>query len=266
VAKLHRSVLFVAVVVLAGCTMPPLTTPTPRATPTPAPDPTPTAAPTPMAEPTADPTPDPEVPHFDAGEIIATATDGLRVRQRPGRSSVVVTDLLPLGAELQVVMGPIPSDGFGWYLVTDADPAEPQFREGWIAAGYEPDPFLRSTGRTADETPLVAGFALTGDAEYGPIEISDEHHAIRWIATDPERRRCTFSVALEPAGGDPVTAIRATIGSEVVPGTLQPTFFAAQPDVRGQLFVSITSDCAWALAVLRVPPPSEEPDADDEDG
>ena len=80
--------------------------------------------------------------------------DGLRVRQRPGLASNVVAGLLPLGAELQVVMGPIPTDELGWYLVTDADPADPEFGEGWIAAGFEPDAWLAPTGETAGETPV----------------------------------------------------------------------------------------------------------------
>ena len=36
--------------------------------------------------------------------------DGLRVRQRPGASGNVVTGLLPLNAQLEVVMGPIPTE------------------------------------------------------------------------------------------------------------------------------------------------------------
>lgn len=245
-----------------ACTFPPLTTPTPRPTPSPTPAATHerTTTPAPTPSPSVEATPDlGAIPAFGAGEIIATATDGLRVRQRPGQNSVVITGLLPLGAELQVIMGPIPSEDLGWYLVTDADPADPQFDEGWIAAGFEPDPFLRSTGRAGETGPFVAAFALTGDAEYGPIEIDDEHHAIRWMAVDPERRRCVFTVLLAPASGDQIRAIQATIGNDIVPGTLQPTFFAAQPEIRGQVFVTVQSDCAWTLVVTRVPPPEDEP-------
>ena len=49
-------------------------------------------------------------------------------------------------------------------------------------------------------------------------------------------------------------AIRATIGNDLVPGTLQPGSFDAL-DVRGQVFVSVASDCAWALVIERVPRP-----------
>jgi hypothetical protein len=242
-------------VIVAGCTFPALVSPTPSPSPVPTAPPTPT----PMASPSATLSPSPtpgvaDVPAFGGGEVVATAIDGLRVRQRPGTGAVVVAGLLPLAAELEVRLGPIPVDGLGWYLVADADADEPEFDEGWIAAGFEPEPFLRSTGRTADDTPVVAAFALTGDAEYGPFEIADAEHAIRWIAVDPEGVRCSFAAVLEPAGGEPVPAIRATIGDTVVPGTLQPSFFAAQDSVRGQVFLTVASDCAWALSVVRVPP------------
>ena len=248
---------------IAGCTFP-LRTPAPSPTARSTPAPTPVATPSPTPSPTPVPTPgEAEVPRFSAGELIATAIDGLRVRQRPGRSSVVVTGLLPVNASLQVVMGPIYVQDLGWYLVADADPNEPQFQEGWIAAGFDPSAFLASTGEVSQDSPFIASFAQTGDAEYGPIEIGDGEHAIRWVAVDPERRRCQFSVLLASGGAEPVPAIRATIGNDVVPGTLQPGSFAAL-GVRGQVFVTVTSDCAWTFVVQRMPdveepPPSAQP-------
>lgn len=259
--------LLLVVTGIVGCTFPPLETPTPAATPSPTPlSTTPPATPTPTASPSSDPTPDlADVPSFAGGEIVATTTDGLRVRQRPGLSSAVVTGLLPLATEVQVLMGPIPLDGLGWYLVANADPDGPEFSEGWIAAGFEPEPFLRSTGRTAEDGSVVASYALTGDAEYGPVDISDEDHAIRWAAVAPGTDRCSFTVLLEPADGEPLRAIRATIGDDLVPGTLQPTFFMAQPDLRGQVFVIVESTCAWSLFVTRLPDPGADPTPTAED-
>jgi hypothetical protein len=150
-------------------------------------------------------------------------------------------------------MGPIPVADLGWYLVADADPDEPQFTEGWIAAGSEPNAFLASTGATTDQSPFIASFAQAGDAEYGPIDIgTEEDYAIRWVAVDAERVRCQFSVSLSVGTSDPVPAIRATVGNDVVPGTLQPASFNAL-GVRGQVFVSVDSDCAWTLVVQRMP-------------
>jgi hypothetical protein len=59
-------------------------------------------------------------------------------------------------------------------------------------------------------------------------------------------------VSLEEGQGRPVQAIRATIGNDLVPGTLQPGAFRAL-GVRGQAFVAVVSDCAWALVIQRVP-------------
>jgi len=245
---------------LGACTLPPLDTPapTPSATPTPTPSPSPTAVPT--ATPTPEPSPPEAIPDFSAGEIVAAAIDGLRVRSLPGVNRPIITGLLPLAFELRVVMGPVRVEELGWYLVTDADDREPDFEEGWVAAGSEPDPLLTSTGRLNENSPYLISMDQTGDAEQGPIEIGEDEHAIRWVALDPDRMRCTFAVSFTPAGGgEPIPAIRATIGTGIDRGTLQPQSFAAL-GLRGPVFVAVASDCAWALVIVRIPPePSPSP-------
>jgi hypothetical protein len=245
--------------VVSGCILPPLPSPTPLAL---SPTPTPSATPTPTPEPTStpEPTPDPAaIPSFESGDVVATTLSGMRVRRLPGTTSQVVTGLLPDRNELQVIMGPVVADGFGWYLVSDADAREPQFDEGWVAAGYQPEPFLTATGRTPGSNPYPAGFAHTGDAEFGPVEVVDEHYAIRWLAFDPAGVGCAFTVSLAAGSAPPVPAIRATIGTASVPGTLQPSYFHDQTSLRGQLFVTIQSTCTWALVFVRVPPPGASP-------
>lgn len=244
----------------AACTFPPLRTPTPR--PSPAAAPTAIASltipvtPTTTARPTANVA---ALPSFGAGELVFAAAGALRVRQLPGLSSPIVSGLLPAGAELHVVMGPIVVQEMGWYLVVDADAADPEFEEGWIAGGFEPEPYLRSSGAPPpDASPFVASFAQTGAAEHGPIEIGDGDYLIRWVALDPERVRCQFSVALAAGSAQPVPAIRATVGNAVDVGTLQPGSFSAL-GVRGQVFLSVESDCAWSLAIVRAPTPGDDP-------
>jgi hypothetical protein len=255
VGRLRGPIGIALALALGACTFPPLATPTPTPTPFVPSSPTPTPIPTPSPTPTVDSTPEAVIPTYDAGEIVETTIAGLRVRSLPGVDRPILTGLLPLAYELRVVMGPIPVDGLGWYLVNDADAREPNFEEGWVAAGYEPDPLLASTGRIVPDSPFVASMAQTGDAEEGPIQIGDGDYAIRWVALDPERRRCSFSVSLAAAGAAPVPAIRATVGSGVDRGTLQPQSFAAL-SVRGDAFVTVTSDCAWALVIVRIPPPA----------
>ena len=250
----RASIALVTVLVMGACTFPPLETPTPRPSPSPSPVPSPTPTATPQPSPTPSPTPTPLVPDFDAGEIVVTTIDGLRVRSQPGVDRPVVTGLLPLSFQLLVVMGPIPLDGLGWYLVADADPRGPDFTEGWVAAGYDPEPLLTSTGQVDPTAPFVTSMAQGGNAEQGPIEIGEGDHAIRWAAVDPERRRCSFAVSMAAAGGgEPVPAIRATVGSGIDRGTLQPQSFAPL-GLRGPVFVMVESDCDWALTILRVPP------------
>ena len=257
-----RALLGIILSLIVGACTFPLETPTPRPTPSPSPTPSPTPISTPTPSPTPSPTPEPIAPEYNAGEIVTTSIDGLRVRSLPGVDRPIATGLLPFAFELEVVLGPIPVDGLAWYLVADADGREPNFVEGWVAAGHEPEPLLVGTGRVAEGSTAVTSMAQAGDAEQGPVEIGEGDHAIRWIGLDPERRRCAFAVSMTPAGGgDPVPAIRATIGTGVDRGTLQPQSFAAL-GLRGPVFVSVVSDCAWALTIVRVPPtPTPSPDS-----
>ena len=248
-------------VLLVACTFPPVETPTPTpASPTTGATQPPSAEPPPTGEPGASPTPDvAAIPDFTGRDVVTTTFAGLRVRDLPGTDTRVITGLLSADAELEVVMGPIVEDDLGWYLVTDADPDEPQFEEGWVAAGYEPDANLRSTGRLADDSPVVVSFAQTGDAQFGPIEVPDERHVIRWVAVDPERERCQFSILLAAGSGEPVPAIRATVGDILIHGVLQSSFFVSEPGLRGQLFLTAQTDCAWTLAVVREEPAPSPP-------
>jgi hypothetical protein len=258
-ARLALAVLATALV--AGCTFPPLETRTPTPSPRSSqPTPSPTATPSATAEPSASTQPDPStIPAFNGGEIVTTTFAGLRVRDLPGTDRRVVTDLLGFDAELEVLMGPIVADELGWYLVRDADPDAPEFEEGWVAAGYEPDANVRSTGRVADETPVIVALSQVGEAQHGPIEVPDEHHIIRWAAVDPEGVRCQFAIMLAAGSAAPVPAIRATVGDALIPGTLPSSFFVAQPTLRGQLFLTAETDCAWTLAVMREETPEPLP-------
>ncbi len=116
------------------------------------------------------------------------------------------------------------------------------------------------TGRLDEDSPYLISMDQTGDAEQGPIEIGEDELAIRWVALDPDRTRCTFAVSFTPAGGgEPIPAIRATIGTGIDRGTLQPQSFAAL-GLRGPVFIGVASNCAWALVIVRIPPePSPSP-------
>jgi hypothetical protein len=65
-------------------------------------------------------------------------------------------------------------------------------------------------------------------------------------------------VLLSNPDATPVPVIRATVGNGVDPGVLQPGSFAAF-GVRGQVFVTVESDCSWALVVIRLPAATPSP-------
>lgn len=237
-----------------------ITEPSPPLTPTPLPTEQPTASvqgdtpsPSELAtpEPTPTPTPGPDaVPLFFAGQQAASNAPGLRVRSRPGTEQRVLTTL-PVDADLLVALGPVLVDGFGWYLVRDADPDKPEFDEGWVAAGFEPDPFLIPSSFELSYNPFIAGFAHDADGEYGPVRIVDANHGIRWVAAALGADGCSFSVDLRPGSGTAVQTVRATIGGVAAPGEVYTEFFASHPELIGDLFVVVTSDCSWALSFVR---------------
>lgn len=246
--------LVVPGLLLAACTLPALETPTPRATPTA--EATATPAATIVPSPSGSPAPGMgAVPAFEAGTSVVTATDGLRVRRAPGIDRSILVQRLPTGARLQIILGPIPVDDLGWYLASDADDAEPVFGEGWIAAGFDPEPFLAPSDTPAEADPYPASFAYAGSAEFGPISIDDERYALRWVAIDPERSGCTFAVDLRAGSDAAVPAIRAPIGNAPTPGMLGSDYFVDQSSLRGQVFMTVATSCAWAITFVRLPPP-----------
>jgi hypothetical protein len=166
-----------------------------------------------------------------------------------------VLTLLPTGSNLVVVLGPVRTDGHGWYLVRDADVDEPTFDEGWVAAGFAPNPWLVPASFELPFNPIVTGFAHEGDGEFGPVPIADANYAVRWVASVlPGTGGCTFSVDFVPGSGTAVHAISATLGTAPAPGNLYTDFFAGHPELTGDLFVRVASDCSWALTFLRSEP------------
>jgi hypothetical protein len=242
--------------VTTGCGfMPRLPSPTPEPTPTLAP--TPTVAPSVGSQPPStepQPTPGSEaVPRFTVGTLVATNAPGLRIRSRPGTDQRVVTTL-GLGAELLVGLGPILVDDLGWYLVRDGDDAEPNFTEGWVAAGFEPDPFLVSAGFAPEDSPFIGGFADKAPGEFGPTALPDRRVALRWIATTGTTEICTFALDLSTDSGEPVRAVRTPVGSFPASGELPTSFFGSNDLDGARVFVHVESNCSWAVSFVRVEP------------
>jgi len=253
---MRRAALTIPAALLLGACGLAQATPTPQPTLQPTPEPTPTGAPTlaPTLEPTPEVTPGPaDVPNLAAGSTAITNAPGLRVRSRAGVDQRVITSL-GVDARLLVGMGPVFIDGVGWYLVRDADPADPAFTEGWVAAGFEPDPFLVPAGFAVDDNPYLAGYANDAPGEYGPVRLPDDGAVtLRWVAAGLGPDGCSFAVDIRAGSGEAVPAVRTTVGSYPAPGELYSQFFREHPELRGDLFVTVTSSCSWAIGFVREP-------------
>jgi hypothetical protein len=185
------------------------------------------------------------------GSLAITNAPGLRVRSRPGTEQRVVTTL-GVDADLLIGMGPIIIDDLGWYLVRDADDAEPRFDEGWVAAGFEPDPFLISGGPPPDNNPFLGGFADVASGEFGPVSLPGSRVAFRWIAATDDEQVCNFGVDFSGESGDPIRAVRTPVGSFPASGELPPDYFDAN-QLSGNVFVLVQSNCAWAVSFVKAP-------------
>jgi hypothetical protein len=195
-----------------------------------------------------------------AGDAAATAAGGLKLRTRPGLDHLVTTVLGP-DVGVLIGLGPVLVDGEGWYLVRDPDRRlPPRFEEGWVAAGFEPDPFLVPASFEVRRNPFLAGFAGDRSGEFGPVRLPDANVAIRWVAAELTPNGCNFSVDLTPADGEAVPAIRAQVGGAPAPGDLFGTYFESHPElVDTELLVTVDSACSWALSFVEVPP-AQSPD------
>ena len=214
----------------------------------------PTATPSPSSTPTPN---EADIPRFAAGDFLTTRVV-VRVRDLPGTTWGIAATL-QRSALVQVVVGPVLTDGFGWYLVRDADPAAPAFREGWLAAGFNPDAFLApqpSATPSAGAPTFVAGYADVTDGDFGPFHLEGST-ALRWAIAvptgQPAGTTCQFTGSLSTKGGQPVTFLKTSTAQTPAPGTVQPSFFATHPQLTGDVSLHVESDCSWAVSVVRLP-------------
>ena len=159
------------------------------------------------------------------------------------------------------MLGPIRTDGYGWYLVRDVDTRAPPFNEGWLAAGFGHDAYLAPSGAQPSPQPtdpvFVAGYAQTTTADFGPFRVEGST-ALRWAVTVPIGAQpgstCTFTGSLKAADGKAVVFLTTTVlPQEPAPGITQPSFFAQHPTLTGDVFLHVESDCSWAVTVVRLP-------------
>ena len=140
-----------------------------------------------------------------------------------------------------------------WCAIPIARCRRASTRAGWPPASSLIPSWCRPASSRA-RNPYLAGFAGDRSGEFGPVRLSDNNVAIRWIAAALTPDGCDFSVDLTPAGGEPVPAIRAQVGGAPAPGDLFSTYFENHPElIDTDLLVNVDSACSWALSFVRVP-------------
>jgi hypothetical protein len=188
-----------------------------------------------------------EGPLFTVGTMVEPTVDGLRVRSAPG-TTAELTATLPPAAYGMVELGPLPADGYAWYLVSYAFLNSSGVTEGgigWIAAGSSSSPWLVETSAEGWYTGLIAGYAAIGSSTEGPVEIEDWNHGVRWAAVGTS---CRLEVALESAT-DRVSIVSTTVDG-YADGEVSELFLR-NPDFTGRVMIDVETDCAWAVSVVR---------------
>ena len=171
--RLRRALVVPLLVLVAACQAAPVPSASPSPVPSgspssPGPSASPSDAPSPSPDPTATPEPEPSpLPSLDADGFAVTISPDVRVRSLPEVSDASdrLEPLLPLGARLFVVRGPVSADGFAWYLV---DPLREGLPSGWVATGRVDDPWVEAEALVCPRVPRTFGeiAELTADEPY----------------------------------------------------------------------------------------------------
>jgi hypothetical protein len=176
--------------------------------------------------------------------MLRPTVEGIRVRASPGSTGEMLATM-PLDALGMIELGPLPRDGYDWYLLRysflNASGAT-DGGVGWVASGPTTSPWLVPAEDAGWYTGLVAGDAGTGPGVAGPIEIADWNHGVRWAAVGTA---CPLDININDA------SIVSTDVNGFAEGEVQSQFFVEHPELVGTVSIEIASDCSWALSVVR---------------
>lgn len=98
-------------------------------------------------------------PPFEAGSLLVTVSDDVRVRSKPRVSSdsIKYEPLLATGTNLSVLAGPVAASGFWWYRVRleDGLTLSRGITTGWVAAAdHDGEPWIAEAGDYLEEPDL----------------------------------------------------------------------------------------------------------------
>jgi hypothetical protein len=141
------------------------------------------------------------------GSWVATAVDGLRVRQAPGTAAPSLATL-PIGTSATIVEGPVEADGYPWYAL--AWPGLPSiggceencWTFGWAAAAdTDGTAWLTAADPPcpADPVSTVATLAAMPPGERLACFGNDEVTVTGYLAPETEGRGCNPGYDHEPA-------------------------------------------------------------------
>jgi hypothetical protein len=152
---------------------------------------------------------------------------------------------MPTDALGMVELGPLPLDGHDWYVIQYTflnASGVTEGGQGWVASGPSESPWLVPAQEAGWYSGLVAGYAGSGSALLGPVEIRDPFpHGLRWAAVGDH---CGLRIAL----GD--EEIVSTTIDRFASGEWPTTFFIDQPALIGMVTITVEGECAWAVSVV----------------
>ena len=182
------------------------------------------------------------------GSTVEAVRDGIRIRSQPGTSADALGTVRE-GTIGFVELGPLPVDGYAWYRVTSAylnTLGVTDGGQGWVASGSRSSPWFVERDGVATEHGDVQGFAGSGDASVGPVEIPDAGYGVVWAASGTG---CGIDIALTN-GTERVLAVSTPI-FRYGEGVLPNDFFATHPTLVGSITIEVQSSCDWAVSVVQ---------------
>lgn len=148
---------------------------------------------------------------------------------------------MPIDALGMVELGPLPVDGYDWYLIQYSFLNASGVTDGgigWVAAGPSTSPWLAPADDAGWYTGIFAGAAGTGPGALGPVEIADSQ-GVPWAAVG---QACSLVVSLN----------EVVIVSTRVDGFAEGEvlLFRDYPELVGMFDIEVESDCSWTLSAV----------------
>ena len=145
---------------------------------------------------------------------------------------------MPLDADGGVRLGPLPVDGYDWYLIgyTFVNAGHADGGAGWVAYGPSASPWLAPADDVIGGYTPFAGTAGTGSGSVGPVEIGDGY-GMRWAAVGDD---CPLVVSINDV------AVVSTRVNSFAEGEV--FLFRDYPVLVGTLDIEVETECAWTLS------------------